>query len=371
MIKKKYLAGGIFATAIVVVIVSVFSILDQEISSEESVAFSFSESENNIMITNGEKHLVPLDKIKSGGPPKDGIPSIDNPKFVSASQAQFVPDDELVIGLKLNGETKAYPLFIMVWHEIVNDKLGDTPVAITYCPLCFTNQVFERTLNGQEVEFGTSGKLYNSNLVMYDRLTDSYWSQALGLAIKGELTGTQLKRIPFDIMKWEDWKSLYPDSLVLTTDTGNLRAYGVDPYGDYYTDSRIFFPVENYDDRMHEKELILGFEADNMFKAYKQRDVETLKVINDEINGNPILLTSEFSSNARAFDREVDGKVLEFTYSDGLVIDIQTNSEWNYEGHAISGTLKGTQLDREVFDPGFWFEWVAFHPSTSVYGEQN
>ena len=171
-------------------------------------------SENGIMVTNGLKHSVPLDKIKGGGPPRDGIPSIDSPIFAKATDEQFVSDSDIVIGLEINGEAKAYPLFILVWHEIVNDNVGGVPVSVTYCPLCFTNQVFERVLNGQVVEFGTSGKLYNSNLVMYDRLTGSFWSQALGAAITGELTGQQLKIIPFDVISWGDWKKIHPDSLV-------------------------------------------------------------------------------------------------------------------------------------------------------------
>lgn len=323
--------------------------------------------EDEIMITNGIKHIVSLDKIKSGGPPKDGIPSIDNPKFMTTSEASFVSDDELVIGLRLNGETKAYPLFILVWHEIVNDKLGNTPVAVTYCPLCFTNQVFERKINGIETEFGTSGKLYNSNLVMYDRNTDSQWSQALGKAITGELAGHELKRIPFDVIKWSDWKSLYPDSLVLTTDTGQLRPYGSDPYGDYYTDPRIIFPVENKDDRMHPKEIILGFDDDGIYKAYRQQDVESNKVINDKINDKNVLLISLYPGMSRAFDRTMDGQILDFEFLNNKIVDKQTNSEWNLEGLAVSGPLQGMQLSRVVFNPGFWFEWVAFHPETEIY----
>ena len=149
------------------------------------------------METNGVKHLIPLDKIKGGGPPKDGIPSIDNPVFADIRDSDFMSDSDIVIGLDINGESKAYPLFILVWHEIVNDKVGETPVSVTYCPLCYTNQVFERIINGQEVEFGTyNRKLYNSNLLMYDRLTESYWSQALGMAVKGELSGYQLNHNP-------------------------------------------------------------------------------------------------------------------------------------------------------------------------------
>jgi len=322
-----------------------------------------------VMVTNGEKHLVPLNKILSGGPPKDEIPSIDNPQFADAQNAPFVSDNDIVIGLEINGDAKAYPLFILVWHEIVNEKVGEIPVAVTYCPLCYTTQVFERTINGQEVEFGTSGKLYNSNLVMYDRLTDSYWSQALGTAIKGELTGSQLKIIPFDVISWKGWKNLHPDTLVLTTNTGHLRSYGVDPYGDYYTDKRIVFPVENNDSRLHPKEIILGFHDGDSYKAYKQKDVENFVVINDEFNEKPILLISLYDGNTRAFNRTADGQTLEFIFRDGAVFDNETNSEWDYDGVASTGPLKGKKLDRLPFNPGFWFEWVAFHPETELYGE--
>src|SRR5213594_2046127 len=146
-----------------------------------------------------EKHIVPLDQIVSGGPPPDGIPSIDSPKFNSVNDGnKFLGDSDKVVGININGDIRAYPLQILVWHEIVNDNVGGTPVAVTYCPLCFTNQVFNRTVNCQTVEFGTSGKLYNSNLVMYDRTSNSLWSQALGQAIVGNHAGVKLDRIPFD-----------------------------------------------------------------------------------------------------------------------------------------------------------------------------
>jgi len=338
-----------------------------ENTSVESSMTSQEQSLSQIQITNGIKHIVPLDKIKSGGPPKDGIPSIDKPNFVTASDANFVSDNDLVIGLIINGETKAYPLFILVWHEIVNDIVGDVPVAVTYCPLCFTNQVFERTINEQVTEFGTSGKLYNSNLVMYDRNTNSQWSQAIGIAITGELTGQKLKRVPFDVAKWSDWKTLYPETLVLTTKTGHIRAYGSDPYGDYYTDPQIIFPVENKDDRLHPKEIILGFDNGNIHKAYKLADVEEKKVINDKIGDKNLLLVSLYPEMTRAFNRVVDDIILEFQYIDGKIIDTQTNSQWNLEGEAIEGQLIGKKLEREVFNPGFWFEWIAFHPDSLVY----
>ena len=329
----------------------------------------FKSTKLTMMETNGVKHLIPLDKIKGGGPPKDGIPSIDNPIFADVSDSHFMSDSDIVLGLEINGISKAYPLFILVWHEIVNDKVGDTPVSVTYCPLCYTNQVFERIIDGQEVEFGTSGKLYNSNLLMYDRLTESYWSQALGMAVTGELSGYQLNLIPFDVITWGDWKTLHPDTLILTTDTGFIRSYATDPYGSYYTEPRIMFPVEYNDDRMHPKEFVIGFNQDNIYKAYKQNDIESNTILNDSIGTIPVMLISLFSENTRAFERTLDDQILDFAYVDNKIIDIQTNSVWNYDGLSISGKYAGQQLERLPIEPGFWFAWIAFHPETLVFGD--
>ncbi len=357
------------ALAAIVLVVTIPNLLTTNDISSNFESQKNETPSQGIQQTNGIKHIVPLDKIKSGGPPKDGIPSIDNPKFVSAAEAAFVSDSDIVIGLEINGEAKAYPLFILVWHEIVNDHVGGTPVAVTYCPLCYTNQVFERVLDGNVVEFGTSGKLYNSNLVMYDRLTETYWSQALGKAIVGELAGQELKIIPFDVIKWIDWKTLHPDTVVLSTQTGHVRSYGVDPYGDYYTNPRIIFPVDNDDNRMHPKEIILGFKHGDAIKAFKQKDLEASSIINDKVGETFVLLVSQYQENARAFDRTLDGVVLEFEFAEGRILDTNTNSVWDFSGHAVSGPLKGSELERLAFSPGFWFEWVAFHPDTLVYGD--
>ena len=225
----------------------------------------------------------------------------------------------------------------------------------------------ERTIDGQPVEFGTSGKLYNSNLVMYDRLTGSYWSQGLGLAIKGELTGRELDKIPFDVVRWSDWKTLYPETLVLTTDTGHARPYSSDPYADYFKDPRVLFPVDNRDDRIPDKEIILGFENDGIYKAYRLSDVESQKVVNDRIGDQDVVIVSTLPYMARAFDNNINGNTLEFEIKDDKITDIQTGSGWSIEGVAISDEMKGSQLDRLTYDPGFWFEWVAFHPDTLVY----
>ncbi len=149
-----------------------------------------------------QEALVPLDQIVSGGPPPDGIPSIDNPKFIPANQSDFLSDSEAVVGVTFGGITRAYPLQILVWHEIVNDNFNGLPIAITYCPLCYSSAAFVRQINGNTAEFGTSGKLYNNNLVMYDRLTRSLWSEIWGQAISGNLTGHTLERVPSDLMTW-------------------------------------------------------------------------------------------------------------------------------------------------------------------------
>jgi hypothetical protein len=327
-----------------------------------------------------QKHIVPLEQIVSGGPPPDGIPSIDNPKFVNVQEAgkNFLSDSDLVLGFNINGDIRAYPLLILVWHEIVNDKVGGVPVAITYCPLCFTNQVFNRTLNNNDgkgivvLQFGTSGKLYNSNLVMYDRTSKSLWSQALGQGIVGKYAGQKLQRIPFDIAYWKDWKQLYPNSKILSKDTGFSRPYDADPYGDYYTSNQLYFSVSNHDNRLGLKEKIVGLEGGAaeavQYKAYKLQQIETQKVINDEINGKPVTLFSPYKAMVRAYDRiVVGGKVLEFEYNSNKITDKQTGTEWNFDGEAVNGKLKGTHLNRLPFDEGFWFEWVAFHPQTQLY----
>ena len=319
-----------------------------------------------------KKSIVPLDQIVSGGPPPDGIPSIDNPKFISVPEAEeFLEDSDLVAGLNINGDIRAYPLQILVWHEIVNDKVGETPVAVTYCPLCFTNQVFNRTMNdGEILEFGTSGKLYNSNLVMYDRTAKSLWSQAMSQAIVGKLAGVKLERIPFDVAYWKDWKRLYPDSKVLSRDTGSSRPYGVDPYGDYYTNGEVLFPIAKHDDRLGLKEIVIGFENNGQYKAYRLKDVEKMKVINDQVNAKPIVISSLNPLMTRAYDPILEGQtMLQFEYNtkNNTLVDKQTGSQWNFDGMATDGQMKGRQLIRLPFDQGFWFEWIAFHPTTELY----
>jgi hypothetical protein len=208
LVNKKFLLTSIVAVVGLMVAISVGLLLPGLHTGD-----STSTSSKAIATAQEEKSIVPLDQMVSGGPPRDGIPSIDDPKFTTVQEAdKILEDSELVLGLNINGDIRAYPLQILVWHEIVNDRVGSIPVAITYCPLCFTNQIFNRTLeDGNVVEFGTSGKLYNSNLVMYDRTSESLWSQALAKGIVGKYAGVNLQRIPFDVANWKEWKALYPE----------------------------------------------------------------------------------------------------------------------------------------------------------------
>jgi hypothetical protein len=182
--------------------------------------------------TNFTRHSVDLAEVMSGGPPKDGIPSIDDPAFVPVSEATL-SDREPVIGLMIDGDVRAYPLRILIWHEIVNDVVGGVPVAVTYCPLCNTGIVFDRRVGDRVLEFGTTGKLRNSDLVMYDRTTESWWQQFLGEAIVGELTGTELIMLPARLESFASFKERAPDGRVQVAPGGSKRAYGANPYAGY------------------------------------------------------------------------------------------------------------------------------------------
>ncbi|MFQ5950874.1 MAG: DUF3179 domain-containing protein [Candidatus Geothermarchaeales archaeon] len=341
-----------------------FSLRSQPIQDD---ATDFGEDE--IMITNGVKHIVPLNKILSGGPGKDGIPSIDNPKFITVEETdRWLQEDDLVLGIYLNGVAKAYPHRIVVWHEIVNDFVGDTPVVVTYCPLCFTGAAFLRVLDGETVEFGVSGKLYNSDLVMYDRMTDTYWSQILGQAIVGELVDMKLERITLDTLKWSNWKSLHPDTLVLSQDTGHFRDYTRDPYAGYYDSNAVMFPVDSEDNRLHNKAIVYGVEFEGQAKAYPEVEIEKAGLVNDDLADHSLLVLWDSDKEVVAiFERRVGDTVLTFELRNGKLFDQQTGSEWSFEGEAISGMYTGTSLNRIISPPDFWFAWAAFNPGTELF----
>lgn len=316
-------------------------------------------------LEDGTKYIIHPSKIRGGGPPKDGIPSIDNPKYVKAKDVDWLTEEELVLGIEYRGVSRAYPFQILVWHEIVNDRIAGEPVLITYCPLCLTGLAFERKINNEEVEFGTSGKLYNSNLVMYDRKTDTYWSQASGKAIVGPLTGMRLKQMPIDTARWRDWLAAHPDTEVLSRDTGFSRNYGTDPYGGYYDSDAVWFPLENRDLRLHPKEQVAGIEIGNITKAYPVSEVAKDKVVNDKIAGKALLIIEHPVTKAvRIFERELNGKEVRFEMNNGRFYDVSGN-EWKIEeGKIISGQ---SELKETPAFSGFWFSWASFHPNSEIF----
>ena len=354
---------AVFVVVIIVAVAITLSLTQPDTGTQITTPLEIPQTDaEGIMVTNGMKHLVPLEKIIGGGPPKDGIPSIDRPRFVQANDAAFLHDDDLGLGLEYNGIKKFYPFRILVWHEIVNDNIGDFPVLITYCPLCQSGVAFSREIRGRPVEFGTSGKLYNSNLVMYDRLTDSYWYQITGQAIAGELTGLRLEKRPIETVKWEDWKAAHPDTLVLSTDTGFLRDYNTDPYGDYYTSEDVYFPLEHTDDRLHPKTFGYAIEINRAAKFYPRDELAKAGIVNDMLGGKDILVVQDPETGAiRIFDRNFTGNILAFEIQDGKLID-DFGSEWNFNGQGTEGIL--TQVIGEDL---FWFSWAADHPDTELF----
>lgn len=190
--------------------------------------------------TDFSNSLISWDEILSGGPPKDGIPSIDDPKFIPVSEEQRLGAKEPVIGLEINGDARAYPLRILTWHEIVNDRVGGVPVAVTYCPLCNSGVVFDRRVDGKLLEFGTTGKLRNSDLVMYDRQTESWWQQFTGKAIVGDFAGKRLEILPARLESITDFRKRHPGGKVLVPNDPDMRRYGDNPYTGYDTSARPF-----------------------------------------------------------------------------------------------------------------------------------
>jgi hypothetical protein len=322
--------------------------------------------------------------------PRDSIPALDEPRFTSVSEIDWLTEREPVIEVEVDGDARAYPLQILTWHEIVNDVVGGTPLAVTFCPLCNTAIAFEApSVDGEPTTFGTSGSLYNSNLVMYDRATESYWPQASGQAIMGPLTGQRLERIPAQIVSWADFRNAFPKGKVLSRDTGHSRDYGTNPYPGYDDiDNPPFLFEEETDGRLAAVERVLGLQAGDEVVAFPYfRLQETaeggLTAVNVDIGDRPTLVlwkagvssaldgdqiaTSKDVGAAAAFDSVLEGHSLTFEVRDGQIVDETTSSVWNIFGLATSGPLEGKQLrGADAFDT-FWFDWAAFHPDTVVW----
>lgn len=334
--------------------------------------------------------LVNPADLLPGGPPPDGIPPIDHPKFLHVADAGFLTPQEPVLAVEVNGQAKAYPLRILVWHEIVNDVVGGEALALTYCPLCNTGIAWRRpVIGGETLTFGTSGKLYHSNLVMYDRQTSSFWPQVLGQAVVGPLAGTKLEFVATQILSWEDWRSEHPDGLVLSQRTGFGRDYGTNPYPGYDRSAFPFLFDGTPDDCLRPLARVLGIAAGDELVAFPYLTLEDLAVdgrtaVNATVGGEPVVVfwkagtvsavDDQQISESRdvgavgGFGRRLGGRTLTFAVSASGFVDEQTGSVWSIAGRAISGPMSGKVLPPIVAIDSFWFDWASFHPNTLIYG---
>ncbi len=273
---------------------------------------------------------IPLKEILSGGPPRDGIPSIDRPRFVSPEIASgFLKEDDIVIGVTTDGIARAYPLRILVWHEIVNDVIGDQAVAVTYCPLCGTSMVFDALVDGRRRTFGVSGLLYQSDVLMYDRETESLWSQLAMEAVSGPAVGTSLKLLASDHMTWKAWREKYPKGRVLSTETGHKRNYRGQAYASYFSSDKTMFPVPITRRELPNKEFVLGVVIDGKAKAYPLKKLPDGEIISDQIGKQDVKI--KWDATAR---------------------------------HPSVLDSKGKTMPSVV---AFWFAWQAFYPETELW----
>lgn len=279
-----------------------------------------------------EGATIPVDEIVSGGPPRDGIPALNYPKSVPADEADYLDDEDRVLGVALLGEARAYPIRILNWHEVVNDRIGEQSYAVTYCPLCGTGMVFAANVRETALVFGVSGLLYNSDVLLFDRNTESLWSQILGEAVSGPLKGTELPQLAATHTTWGDWRSRHADTLVLSTDTGFGRNYRRKPYQGYDRSRQLFFEVANRaPPDYHPKALVMGVEVEGEYKAYP---FEELKALGQE-----------------RFEDVVNGKRLTIQWNESA----SSSTALEADGSPYPSTV------------GFWFAWYAFHPQTQVF----
>lgn len=312
--------------------------------------------------------------ISVTGVRKDGIPSIDQPKFVSATEAStFVADDHIVFGLAAGGLVRAYPQRILVWHEVVNDATGPDPLTVTYCPLTGSQVAFQAAPpGGSPLTFGITGRLVNSNLLMYDRETDSNWPQIYGHAIEGDFRGARLDPVPLTWTTWGRWRARHPETRVLSTDTGFVRNYQGDPYGSYdplrgyYADRTIRFNLVCRDARFHPKQVFVGLQSEEDAMAVEFELLRRDRAINVTVADQPVaLLHDEELEAPRAYLATTGAGPLHLTW-DGSFRDAETHSRWSSDGAAISGPLQGARLAELPAMNVMWFAWAAFYPWTQV-----
>lgn len=339
-------------------------------------------------VTDFCQSVVDFNEILVGNPVKNGIPSVTNPAMESLEDAAaWLSGRSPVISVEVGDEARAYPLAILMWHEIANDVIADMPVAVTFCPLCNSSITFDRRVNGAVLEFGVSGLLRHSDLIMYDFESETWWQQLTGEGLAGEYAGAMLEIVPSQVVSFGSFAERNPDGLVMSRETGYNRQYGVNPYNDY--DSRSGTPFlfrSNVDSRLSlPVARVLAATINGVPIAYPFEILRDAGVINDIVAETPVAvfyqggvasaLGDAVIDNARdigtagLYESTLDDAVLIFSANgDGTFTDEATGSTWNGYGEAIAGELAGRQLRWINAFPHFWFAWAAFNPDTLVYG---
>lgn len=308
---------------------------------------------------------------------QDAIPALfaDDTVFVSAAAGdEEWTNEEPVIGVELDGDARAYPVRLLSLHEIVNDTVGGRPVAVTWCPLCYSAITFDRVVEGRQLTFGVSGYLLHSNLVMYDHQTNTLWSQLLGQGVRGAHARTRLDIVSSELTTWGAWKDEHPDTQVLSAaQLDQHEDEVVDPYSGYYSSGVAGLLGGDVDPRLPPKSLVVGLAAGTTFRAYPLQTIREEILIHDVIGGFPILVGFDAAlETAFVYRRRVDDRVLTFEPAQDTetVRDIETGTTWDLQGgRAIEGDLAGTQLERLNAPLVFWFAWAAYHPDTDIYAE--
>lgn len=315
---------------------------------------------------------IPSDEVFDGGPGKDGIPSVDDPEFRSVSEINYMNDDDLVLGFKVGNEVRAYTHPVLDWHEIVNDEVNGVAIAITYCPLTGTGIGWDRNINGEVTTFGVSGLLYNSNLIPYDRKSDSNWSQMANECVNGELIDTPIETHLLVETTWKTWQEFYPNSSVLTTNTGFSRSYGTYPYGNYITSSNLNFPISVSDDRLHVKERVLGVVIDGKAKVYQFDHFpgEEISILRDVFLDQDLVVVGSTGKNFLvAFSVGEDAIDTNFTLVQNefpIVMKDQLGNKYNLFGEVVEGP-SNIQLESPINYMGYWFSWGTFYPGVQIF----
>ena len=317
--------------------------------------------------TTDQGWLVPKNQVLDGGPGKDGIPSIDDPKFTKATEVNFLADNELVLVIRFNQEVKAYPHDILDWHEIVNDRLAGIPYAVTYCPLTGTGIAWDRLVQGVETTFGVSGLLYNSNLMPYDRYSESTWSQQRLDCVHGTLLGSPARTFSMVETSFGTFRETYPDGQVLNLDTGFERDYGDYPYGRYLQHDKLLFPVSRQDDRLPLKERTLGviLNKDDQ-RVYRFNHEGEASLIMDTLEGVSLwIIRDQLHNYLVAF--QDDGRTLKLIPDQfPTILQDGAGNTYNFIGDVITNITDVKALKLPTQFMGYWFSWGTFYPGVEI-----